>query len=58
MILAIAVKAKYVVSRDRDLLDLMGDPAFRNRYPDRLILDPVEFLEEIGSTAKEAQLTN
>lgn len=45
--LAIAAKATYLVSRDRDLLDLMADPTFRQRHPDLLILDPVEFLREI-----------
>lgn len=49
--LAIAAKAKYLVSRDCDLLDLMADPAFRQRHPDLLILDPVEFLKEIERLA-------
>lgn len=45
--LAIAAQAKYLVSRDRDLLDLMADQAFRERHPGLLILDPVEFLKEL-----------
>lgn len=46
--LAIAAKAKYLVSRDRDLLDLMADATFRQRHPDLHILDPVDFLGELG----------
>ncbi len=45
--LALAAKANYLVSRDRDLLDLMKDEGFRQRHPDLVILDPVAFLEEI-----------
>lgn len=45
--LAIATKAEYLVTRDRDLLDLMHDSSFQQRYPDLRILDPVEFLNEI-----------
>lgn len=55
--LAIAAKARYLVSRDRDLLDLMADPGFRKRYPELYVLDPVEFLKEIeryGSTGDAA----
>jgi putative PIN family toxin of toxin-antitoxin system len=42
--LALAAGAKYLVSRDKDLLDLMNDPDFRSRFPHLTILDPVEFL--------------
>ena len=47
--LAIAANAKLIVSRDRDLLDLMdatkADGAgFRLRFPSLMILNPVEFL--------------
>lgn len=45
--LAVAVNADYLVSRDHDLLDLMHDGAFRQRHPDLLILDPVDFLKEM-----------
>ena len=49
--LAIAAQASLIVSRDRDLLDLMdaskADSAdFRRLYPNLLILDPVAFLHE------------
>jgi hypothetical protein len=46
-----AVSARYLVSRDNDLLDLMdgGRPEgrqFRHRYPGLIIVDPVGFLLE------------
>ena len=48
--LAVAAGARYLVSRDRDLLDLM-DPNraearnFRQRFPGLAVLDPVNFLQ-------------
>lgn len=50
--LAIAAKAHYLVSRDRDLLDLMSDENFRERNPDLLILDPAAFIQEIARRAQ------
>lgn len=50
--LAIAAKAHYLVSRDRDLLDLMSDENFRQRNPDLLILDPAAFLQEMARRAQ------
>jgi len=47
--LAFAVGAQYLVSRDKDLLDLMSDTSFRQRYPDLTILDPAAFLQAIAS---------
>ena len=44
MNLALAAEAKCLVSRDRDLLDLMHDESFRRQYPDLQILEPVAFL--------------
>jgi predicted nucleic acid-binding protein len=44
----VAAGAKYLVSRDNDLLDLMKDDDFRARYPDLLILEPFAFLREIA----------
>lgn len=49
--LALAVDARLIVSRDRDLLDLMDDSRpegkdFRSRFPSLRILDPVGFLRE------------
>lgn len=55
--LALAVDAKLIVSRDRDLLSLM-DPVqsdgrdFLARFPALRILDPVAFLRELGQTTK------
>jgi uncharacterized protein len=46
--LAIAAKAKFLVSRDLDLLDLMHDKDFRQRHPDLTILNPEAFLKEIA----------
>jgi putative PIN family toxin of toxin-antitoxin system len=45
--LAIASHAHYLVSRDLDLLDLMKDPEFRQRFPNLVILDPPAFLEAV-----------
>jgi putative PIN family toxin of toxin-antitoxin system len=47
--LAIAAQAHYLVSRDHDLLDLMSDASFRQRFSDLSILDPVAFLQAIAS---------
>lgn len=51
--LAIAVGARYLVSRDNDLLDLMTDEspeasAFRQQYPNLTVLDPVSFLQALA----------
>jgi len=39
-----------VVSRDKDLLDLMDDPDFRQRFPHLTILDPPAFLHSGSHT--------
>jgi len=50
--LALAVTAKYLVTWDRDLLDLMADnregTKFRLRFPQLLILTPVAFLRKLA----------
>jgi uncharacterized protein len=57
--LALEVAAAYLVSRDKDLLDLMTSEDeecqdFRRRFPSLQIIAPVEFLKKIrASTAKE-----
>jgi putative PIN family toxin of toxin-antitoxin system len=52
--LAIAAKARYLVSRDNDLLDLMRDSAFTARFPTISILQPPDLLRELaGSKAGE-----
>jgi predicted nucleic acid-binding protein len=48
--LAVAVRAHYLVSRDRDLLDLMKDSDFRQRFPDLNIVDPPTFLQALRSS--------
>lgn len=45
--LALAAGAKLLVSRDNDLLDLMGDQAFTTTYPGLTILDPAAFLQTL-----------
>jgi predicted nucleic acid-binding protein len=50
--LALAAGARLVVSRDRDLLNLMETnrpegEEFRRRFPELRILDPVEMLREL-----------
>jgi putative PIN family toxin of toxin-antitoxin system len=49
--LAIEGKVEYLVSRDKDLLDLMTDPDFQARYPGLMVLDPVAFLKRIGAAS-------
>jgi putative PIN family toxin of toxin-antitoxin system len=44
---AIAAQAPFLVSRDKDLLGLMTDSAFRQQYPNLTILDPVQFLTTV-----------
>jgi putative PIN family toxin of toxin-antitoxin system len=51
--LAIASEAQYLVTRDKDLLDLMDrstpdGAAFQDRFPQLLILDPVSFLQRLS----------
>ncbi len=43
--LAIVLKAEYLVSRDRDLLNLREDSAFSFQFPNLQIVTPVGFLE-------------
>lgn len=42
--LALKMHAEFLVSRDKDLLDLMKDSEFCSRFPDLQIVDPVDFL--------------
>jgi putative PIN family toxin of toxin-antitoxin system len=49
--LAIAVAAGYLVTRDKDLLDLMLDPLFRAHYPGLTILDPAAMLRILDPSA-------
>lgn len=43
--LAVTAGAHYLVSWDKDLLDLMQDEDFRQRFPNLMILNPVAFLK-------------
>ena len=52
--LALAADAKLIVSRDKDLLDLMDSTKpeaaeFQKRFPTLRILNPVGFLREVGA---------
>jgi putative PIN family toxin of toxin-antitoxin system len=55
--LALAAGAHYLVSRDLDLLDLMADDNFRQRYPDLNILDPPAFLQAVTGPRHSEQVT-
>jgi predicted nucleic acid-binding protein len=46
--LAAATQARSLVSRDKDLLDLMGDDAFRQQFPGLTVIDPVALLRELA----------
>lgn len=46
--LALSTGAKYLVSRDKDLLDLMNDESFRQGFPALTILDPPAFLKAMA----------
>jgi putative PIN family toxin of toxin-antitoxin system len=45
--LAAAIQARYLVSRDKDLFDLMGDDTFRRQFPALTVIDPVALLREL-----------
>ena len=45
--LAIEMRVPFLVTRDKDLLDLMKDDVFRQTYPWLSILDPVAFLTHV-----------
>ncbi len=49
--LALAAQAPFIVSRDKDLLDLMKDDAFRKAYPALAIIDPPSFLTHVRADA-------
>jgi putative PIN family toxin of toxin-antitoxin system len=46
--LAVTSGATYLVTRDRDMLDLMADADFTAKYPRLRILNPVELLRELA----------
>jgi uncharacterized protein len=45
--LALAANAIYLVTWDKDMLDLMPDENFRQHYPQLVILNPVALLEAL-----------
>jgi putative PIN family toxin of toxin-antitoxin system len=49
--LAHATKASFLVTRDKDLLSLMGDKAFRMQCPWLSIVDPKAFLDVVRAGA-------
>lgn len=53
--LAIQVRADYLVSRDRDLLDLAEDTAFRQRFSFLIIIGPVAFAKELDQELNAAE---
>lgn len=53
--LALAIGAQHLVSRDKDLLDLMDDGDFRQRHPGLKILDPEAFLKAIADQEESGQ---
>jgi predicted nucleic acid-binding protein len=55
--LAIAAEAEYLVSRDRDLLDLMDESTpegadFRARFPNIKIIEPVALLRALAEAER------
>ena len=55
--LAVATQAEFLVSRDRDLLDLMTDADFRRRFPALKIVDPETFLRTIRPSQESPPAT-
>ncbi len=51
--LALAADADYLVTWDKDLLDLMQDATFRAQYPRLIILNPVALLQILRSPAQQ-----
>jgi putative PIN family toxin of toxin-antitoxin system len=52
--LALAVDAAYLVTWDRDLLDLMNDREFRQQFPGLAILEPPAFLRHFPNDRAES----
>ena len=58
--LAIEAEANYLVSRDRDLVDLMTghddqSKEFRQRFRSLTVIDPIEFLKEVRRYQAEVE---
>ncbi len=57
--LAVEAEADYIVSRDKDLLDLMRDytseaKEFRQRFRPLRVIEPLEFLKELQKSENES----
>jgi putative PIN family toxin of toxin-antitoxin system len=48
--LAVAAGVSYLVTRDQDLLDLMDNEEFRDKFPNLNIITPVGFLEKVRAS--------
>ena len=53
--LAEAAKATFLVSRDKDLLDLTNRDDFTSRFPNLRIMSPPQFLRELESALSKAK---
>jgi len=58
--LAVEVDARYIISRDKDLLDLMTGHTdeckdFRRRFRPLEVIEPVEFLKVVSSVLRSEQ---
>lgn len=53
--LAFECNARYVVSRDKYLLDLMTDDVFRRSWPGLMLVTPEEFVHAIGGSRSSAE---
>jgi putative PIN family toxin of toxin-antitoxin system len=51
--LALAANADYLVTWDKDMLDLMNDETFRSQYPGLTILNPVALLQALAAATPE-----
>jgi predicted nucleic acid-binding protein len=49
--LAVAANVGYIVSRDKGLRDLMGNPGFFKRFPHLRVVDPFGFLQSARQAA-------
>jgi putative PIN family toxin of toxin-antitoxin system len=50
--LAVTSGARYLVTRDKDMLDLMTDVGFTAKYPGLKVVGPVELLRELAPPFK------
>jgi predicted nucleic acid-binding protein len=49
--LALATGANHLVTRDKDLLDLMHDETFRAQHPGLQIIDPPALLRDLAQAS-------